>query len=123
MHDPNPYRPPDSRVDENAGVASAPGFWKQTLLYAGIGFLFLAWMVGYVLVTSSGAGFWARVGAAMPLTLSCFGLSAYHQQRGEPLSRRESGWMAVIFVVSAIGFSMLMVKFLDQVFMAALAGS
>jgi hypothetical protein len=122
MHDPNPYRPPESQVDENAGAAPAPGFWKQTLLYMGIGFLFFVWIVCYVLVTGSGAGFWVKVGAAMPLVLSCFALAAY-RQRGDALSRREIGWMAVFFVASATGCSMLMVRFLDQVLMAVLAGS
>jgi hypothetical protein len=123
MYDHNPYRPPESQVDENAGATPAPGFWKQTLLYAGIGFLFLVWIVCYALVTGSGAGFWVKVGVAMPFALSCLALAVHQQQREEVLSRRERGWIAVFLLPFAIGSSMLMVRFLDRVFMAVLAGS
>ncbi len=94
------------------------GLWKRSLMYAGIGFPIVVWMIAYLLVIASGAGFWARFLAMMPFTLTCMVVTIRIEARKKSATRRELLMITGMFIPFMLIITTVMVRVFDRVFMS-----
>lgn len=118
MSDPNPYAPPQSTTDDGAEAKSAYGLWKRSLIYAGIGFPIVVWLIAYLLVVGSGAGFWAKFLAMLPFTLVSMVAGIRNEARKKSATRREVWVMTGICIPVLLVMTTLIVRFFDRIFMS-----